>query len=291
MNRALAYRPSPAMLVALLALFIAMGGTGYAALNLPANSVGTAQLKDRAVTSAKVKPSSLLASNFKAGQLPAGAKGATGARGAQGLTGDTGATGVAGTQGPNGDTGATGADGAQGPKGDTGATGAHGANGLSAYESWLGLGNTGTVSDYEQSLIGPQGATGATGPQGATGATGPQGAAGATGPPGATGATGAQGPSAADYWFVTSSSGDGTIAHQHGGVQYAGVGGQGPFYYLYQFPTDVSGCAVTAFTEHGETTGWTGVLRNAGTPANPDIIGFQITPVTAAYPFDVVVYC
>ena len=40
-------------LVAYLALFIALGGTTYAA-SLPRNSVGTAQLKDRAVTALKL---------------------------------------------------------------------------------------------------------------------------------------------------------------------------------------------------------------------------------------------
>jgi hypothetical protein len=43
------------MAVALLALFISLGGTSYAAVNsLPPNSVGTAQLKTKAVTSAKI---------------------------------------------------------------------------------------------------------------------------------------------------------------------------------------------------------------------------------------------
>jgi hypothetical protein len=38
-------RRSPAMLVALLALFVALGGSSYAALQLPRASVGTKQLK------------------------------------------------------------------------------------------------------------------------------------------------------------------------------------------------------------------------------------------------------
>lgn len=42
--------------IALLALFIALGGTSYAAVNLPANSVGTKQLRSKAVTPAKVHP-------------------------------------------------------------------------------------------------------------------------------------------------------------------------------------------------------------------------------------------
>ena len=42
-------RPSPAMVVALLALFIALGGASYAAIKIPDNSVGAAQLKTNAV--------------------------------------------------------------------------------------------------------------------------------------------------------------------------------------------------------------------------------------------------
>ena len=89
-------RPSPALVVALIALSVALGGTGYAAVVLPANSVGTKQLKKNAVTAAKVKNASLLKADFKAGQLPAGARGAPGAPGAQG------------PQGPKGDPGANG---------------------------------------------------------------------------------------------------------------------------------------------------------------------------------------
>ena len=40
--------------IAYLALFIALGGTGYAATQLPAGSVGTKQLRNRAVTSSKI---------------------------------------------------------------------------------------------------------------------------------------------------------------------------------------------------------------------------------------------
>ena len=43
-------KPSPAMVVALLALFVALGGGAYAATNLPRNSVGTRQLRNQAVT-------------------------------------------------------------------------------------------------------------------------------------------------------------------------------------------------------------------------------------------------
>jgi hypothetical protein len=51
--------PSPAMCVALAGLFVALGGTTWAAVSLPRNSVGPDQLKSNAVTGPKVKDHSL----------------------------------------------------------------------------------------------------------------------------------------------------------------------------------------------------------------------------------------
>jgi hypothetical protein len=86
------HRPSPSMVVALLALTVALGGTSYAAIKLPKNSVGSKQLKKNAVTGAKVKDRSLFANDFAAGQLPRGPKGDTGP---QGPTGGPGPVGTA----------------------------------------------------------------------------------------------------------------------------------------------------------------------------------------------------
>ena len=61
--------PSPAMIVACVALFIAMGGTSYAAVTLAANSVGTKQIKKNAVTSAKIKSAAVTAAKVKDGTL------------------------------------------------------------------------------------------------------------------------------------------------------------------------------------------------------------------------------
>jgi hypothetical protein len=55
MHRITRFRPTPAMVVATIALLVALGGTSYAAIALPANSVGTVQLKNGAVTAAKIK--------------------------------------------------------------------------------------------------------------------------------------------------------------------------------------------------------------------------------------------
>jgi len=76
-----------ANVIATLALFLALGGGAYAAVKLPANSVGTKQIKDKSVTSKKLNPATI--SSFKA-------------RGEQGPKGDTGPEGPAG---PKGDTG------------------------------------------------------------------------------------------------------------------------------------------------------------------------------------------
>lgn len=78
-----------ANVTATMALIVALGGTSYAAIALPANSVGRKQLKTgavtnselraNAVTSAKVKNGSLRAKDFAAGQLPTGQAGSPGA--------------------------------------------------------------------------------------------------------------------------------------------------------------------------------------------------------------------
>jgi hypothetical protein len=76
-----------ANVVSSLCLFVLLGGGAYAATRLPAGSVGAKQIKNNAVSSPKVKDRSLLAKDFKNGQLPRGAKGAKGDKGAPGNQG------------------------------------------------------------------------------------------------------------------------------------------------------------------------------------------------------------
>ena len=102
-------------------------------------------------------------------QGESGAAGAQGIQGEMGLTGPTGANGPSGVNGVNGTDGEDGIDGyigavgPQGIQGNTGEqgyqgdTGLPGDNGLSAYDVWLGLGNTGTEPDFINSLTGPEG--------------------------------------------------------------------------------------------------------------------------------------
>src|SRR5947209_16093343 len=57
------FRLSPALVISLIALFVALGGTSYAAvaLKIPKNSVGTPQLKNGAVTAGKLNASAIAA--------------------------------------------------------------------------------------------------------------------------------------------------------------------------------------------------------------------------------------
>lgn len=70
--------------VASIALFVALGGTSYAVAR---NSVGTAQLRNDAVTSAKVRDGSLTGSDLAPGSLLAGARGPRGPEGPAGPRG------------------------------------------------------------------------------------------------------------------------------------------------------------------------------------------------------------
>jgi hypothetical protein len=51
-----AFRPSPALLIAFVALFVAMGGVGYSAVKMKANSVKTKNIRNGAVTTPKLAP-------------------------------------------------------------------------------------------------------------------------------------------------------------------------------------------------------------------------------------------
>jgi hypothetical protein len=91
--------------IALLALFLALGGTTYAASSalLPNNSVGSKQVINGSLQTVDLSKKAR--------------KALKGNRGLRGLTGTKGATGPVGTAGPKGDIGPKGATGPQGPSG------------------------------------------------------------------------------------------------------------------------------------------------------------------------------
>jgi Collagen triple helix repeat (20 copies) len=106
--------------LATIAVFVALGGSSYAAVSqIAKNSVSTTQVRDR----------SLLARDFKRGQLkagpvgPAGPAGGVGPAGSEGQAGPTGAAGPVGPEGPAGSEGPAGEAGPVGPAGKTGPAG------------------------------------------------------------------------------------------------------------------------------------------------------------------------
>jgi hypothetical protein len=94
------HRPSPALVIAVIALIAATSGNAIA----DGVHAVAAKLGKNSVTSREVKNGSLTLADFKSserGKLK-GADGATGATGARGATGATGPAGPAGPQGPAG---------------------------------------------------------------------------------------------------------------------------------------------------------------------------------------------
>jgi hypothetical protein len=87
-----------ANVMATIAVFVALGGSSYAAITVTGKNVKNSSLtgkdvKNSSLTTSDVKNRSLLAVDFKAGQLPAGPMGPGGRAGSQGAKGDQGAPG------------------------------------------------------------------------------------------------------------------------------------------------------------------------------------------------------
>jgi len=87
--RSLRTRPSPALVVAVAALVVALGGTSYAAgmigsADIKDNSIRSKDIRSDAVKGSDVRDGSLKAKDFKAGSLPAGAQGPAGPQGLPG---------------------------------------------------------------------------------------------------------------------------------------------------------------------------------------------------------------
>jgi hypothetical protein len=62
-------RPSAALIVSCVALFVSLGGASYAAVAIPNNSVGAAQLKKNAVTNTKLDNNAVTFKKIQAGAV------------------------------------------------------------------------------------------------------------------------------------------------------------------------------------------------------------------------------
>ena len=189
------------MVVAVIALFVALGGVAGAATTMITtkmiadNAVTRGKIAQNSINSAKIEDGSIqskdLASNIRGEKGVAGPKGDTGPRGPQGEQGLAGPRGAQGEAGPVGATGAAGpagvagATGAAGPTGATGSAGPPGVDGKSILSgstdpsSGVGVNGDFYINTATDSLFGPK-ASGVW-PSGES-LVGPAGAAGAVGP-------------------------------------------------------------------------------------------------------------
>jgi Collagen triple helix repeat (20 copies) len=123
-----------ANIMSTLAVFVALGGSSYAAISVTGkqikdNTVTGRDVRNGSVGSKDVRDSSLLSRDFKPGQLPAGPQGPGGPQGRAGPQGPAGPAGPAGDPGPQGPAGA------QGPPGSPGISGLGVVSAESAYDS------------------------------------------------------------------------------------------------------------------------------------------------------------
>jgi hypothetical protein len=105
-------RPKPSDILSVAAVFIALGGTSYAAISLPRASVGHRELKPDAVSSTRIADRSIKRRDLARNVLAGG-----GQTGPAGPSGPAGPRGETGPQGPKGDTGPQGPPGPAGPGG------------------------------------------------------------------------------------------------------------------------------------------------------------------------------
>lgn len=118
-----------------LALFVALGGSSYAAVKLPPNSVGPSQIRSNAITGVEIKNGSIGLADLSSAAR----------RALEGVAGVAGAAGPAGPGGPGGPAGPAGEKGEKGERGDKGEAGIPGVLGVFGGGTGSYVSETGTV--------------------------------------------------------------------------------------------------------------------------------------------------
>jgi hypothetical protein len=153
-----------ANVMATIAVFIALGGSAFAAATITGRNVQDGSLTGRdikkgTIQSSDIKDGTLRRQDFFPGVLPSGLTAPLSP--AEGLPGAPGAAGPAGAAGPQGERGPAGKDGAPGNDGTPGLDGTNGTNGV----------------DGAPGKDGAAGKDGTNGTNGTIGPTGPRGTA------------------------------------------------------------------------------------------------------------------
>jgi hypothetical protein len=99
-----------ANVTASVAMFVALGGTGYAALSLPRDSVGSRELRARSVAHSELGRDAVTSDNVRDGSLGVRDLSRSARERLAGQNGPMGAPGTAGAVGAKGDTGTPGKD-------------------------------------------------------------------------------------------------------------------------------------------------------------------------------------
>jgi Collagen triple helix repeat (20 copies) len=134
-------RPSPAILVAGAALFLALGGSAVAATGLiQASDIAPGAVTGKAIRSGAVEPKDL--STATRALVRTGVDGAAGAGGGNGAPGTGGSNGAPGIAGSNGAPGTAGSNGANGPNGANGTNGIDGSDGANGVDGTNGIDGT-----------------------------------------------------------------------------------------------------------------------------------------------------
>lgn len=148
--------PTPSIVLACAAVFLALGGSAVAANSLiHAGDIAPGAVTSKALRNGAVEPRDLsVTTRALLGRSGAdgvsGSNGASGPEGARGSNGTNGADGTNGLEGAKGSNGANGANGANGPNGANGVNGVDGTNGIDGKDGAKGIdgtnGTNGTVA-------------------------------------------------------------------------------------------------------------------------------------------------